>query len=72
MGLPHEDGRGDSRGAGVAAASVVPLDWPLLNVLGRRVSPPHRLVALAGLLALSPALVPAATAPPVTVLTATQ
>jgi N-acetylmuramoyl-L-alanine amidase len=43
-----------------------------LNVLGRPVSSPQRLVALAGLLALAPALVPAATSPPITVLTATQ
>ena len=33
---------------------------------------PHRLAALAGLLALAPALVPAASSPPITVLTATQ
>jgi N-acetylmuramoyl-L-alanine amidase len=49
----------------------VPLDCLLLNVLRRRASPSHRVVALAGLLALAPALVPAASSP-ITVLTATQ
>ena len=43
----------------------------MLKVLDRRVSPPSRRLALAGLLALAPALVPAAGGP-ITVLTATQ
>jgi N-acetylmuramoyl-L-alanine amidase len=43
----------------------------MLKVLDRRVSPPSRCLALAGLLALAPALSPAAGGP-ITVLTATQ